>query len=273
MIVVDNRSGDGSAERIRRDYPWVEVIESPTNGGYSSGMNIGLAHLEACDHTSGAVLLLTHDCRLAPDALGHLAARLENRRSVGAVGPLLSLHDDPSRVYMAGGTIDGRTWDGSHTRNPGPRDPGMSAAEAWADRTPHDVVWLDGACMLLRSEAWRTVGPLDERYFLYYEDVDYGLRLGAAGWSVECVPQARAWHQHAKPSLLVDYLAVRNHLLLVFEHAPARFRLREVLRTLSWIGRDLASRDPARAGHALTTASALVDFAIGRRGFPSRILR
>jgi N-acetylglucosaminyl-diphospho-decaprenol L-rhamnosyltransferase len=272
VVVVDNCSGDGSMEHVRRDYPRFEVIESPHNGGYSSGMNLGLEHLAASTHPPEAVLLLTHDCHLAPDAVEHLARRLEVSPRTGAVGPLLSLHEEPRAVYMAGGTIDPRTWDGAHPVRPGPRDPGMEMAEMWAGRGPHSVRWLDGACALVRTPAWREVGRLDERYFLYYEDMDYGLRLGARGWAVECVPSARAWHQHGQPSPLLDYLAARNHLLLIREHAPARFCMREILRDLSTIARDLTSRDPRRAVHARATATALIDFSLRRFGPPNRTL-
>ncbi|MGH7698256.1 MAG: glycosyltransferase family 2 protein [Candidatus Dormibacteria bacterium] len=272
VLVMDNRSNDGSVDHIRREFQEVEVLERPSNGGYSSGMNAAIRHLTAHGARPDAVLLLTHDCYLAPDGLSHLAARMESCPRLGAAGPLLSLHESPALVYLAGGAIDPRTWDIAHPRNPGPADAGLNLADAWQERPPHEVTWLDGACTLLRTAAWEAVGPLDERFFLYYEDADYGIRLGAAGWSVECVPAARAWHSHAEASAMVSYLATRNQLLFASKHAPATVKTRLVLRHLYRAGRGLTSGDRERAKRAASSLSGLVDFGLGRTGVPRRRL-
>lgn len=272
VLVVDNRSDDGSVAHIRREFPEVEVLERPDNGGYSSGMNAGIRHLIANGARPDAVLLLTHDCHLASDALSHLAARMGSRPGLGVAGPLLSLHESPAVVYLAGGAIDPRTWDIAHPCNPGPADAGLGLAAGWHGRPPHEVTWLDGACTLLRISAWEAVGPLDERYFLYYEDTDYGIRLGTAGWSVECVPAARAWHSHAKASTMVSYLATRNQLLFASRHAPATVKARLVLRHLYKAGRELASGDLERAKRGVSSLAGLVDFGLGRAGVPRRRL-
>ncbi len=268
VLVVDNRSGDGSVAHIRREFQEVEILERPSNGGYSSGMNAAIRHLVANGARPDAVLLLTHDCHLAHDGLAHLAARMEACPQLGAAGPLLSLHESPGLVYLAGGAIDPRTWDIAHPRTPGPADAGLGLADAWLKRPPQEVTWLDGACTLLRTSAWEAVGPLDERFFLYYEDTDYGIRLGTAGWSVECVPAARAWHSHAKGSAMVSYLATRNQLLFASKHAPAPVTARLILRHLYRAGRELTSGDRERARRAGSSLAGLVDFGLGRAGVP-----
>lgn len=263
VILVDNYSADGSVGEIRAAFPWVEVLELPHNAGYSAGMNAGLRILADAGGGLEAVVLLTHDCALGTRALERLARRLEERPSLGAVGPALGLHADPERLYAAGGFVDPRTWDPRHIV-----DPRMPEIDSWLDRPPHDAQWLDGACVLLRLAAFRQVGLLDQRYFLYYEDVDYCLRLGAAGWAIECVPSAQAWHDTARPSPLLQYLDNRNRLVFVFEHAAVWFRVRQVVRTLAWIFRDLAAGEPDRTRLAHIRWSALVDFTFRRLGCP-----
>src|SRR5437867_12685154 len=85
IVVVDNHSGDGSVGRLRRAFPSIHVIEARENGGYAAGMNIGTDAV--LGRGADAILLLTHECRMAPDALGELVARLEVEPALGAVGP------------------------------------------------------------------------------------------------------------------------------------------------------------------------------------------
>ena len=118
------------------------------------------------------------------------------------------------------------------------------------------------------------MGDFDSRYFLYYEDMDYGLRLNAAGWGLECVPGARAWHRHGDVnSAGVQYLGVRNRLLMLREHAPVRFVARDVARLMVQIGGDLGARDAARSVRGRRAAIALRDFTLGRFGPPPQGLR
>lgn len=265
VVVVDNCSGDGSVDAIRRACPWAEVLECPFNGGYAAGMNAGLRFLEQQGPAPEAVLFMTHDAWLAPDCLEALARRLDGGGDVGAVGPLLGLHDQGERVYSAGGLIDTASdWAIGHMS-----DPLLPMMSDWAEGHPRSVMWLDGACMLVRRQALRQVGPLDERYFLYYEDVDYGIRLRAAGWSIECVPDARAWHRHAQPAPLLEYLDSRNKLVLVFSHAPVHVQLGATARALVAVARDATSGSPpGRASRARPRWQGMVDFCLGRLGPP-----
>jgi len=226
VVVVDNRSDDGSVIRLRESFPGVEVIEAPANLGYGAGMNLGMRHLMSGG--MDAVLLLTHECRLAPDALDAMVARLEEQQKVGAVGPLLAYRSQPTVVYSAGGQIDRRTWRQSHLREP------RLVAE-WAARPPREAEWLDGAAVLLRSEAAREVGALDEDYFMYFEETEYLLRVGRRGWAVECVPAAIAWQE---PGQKPQYIWLRNRLRFLARMAPKRHVLREAIRLAASVVRN-----------------------------------
>jgi GT2 family glycosyltransferase len=189
IVVVDNASGDADVAAIRSRFPELDVQALNQNLGYAAGMNAGVGRLPA---DVDAVLLLTHECVLAPDALQRLVSALEADPRCAAVGPLLRRRDDGS-VWSAGGRLDTRTGRPWHIRE-------TAAARREAD-------WLDGAALLVRAEDLRRVGGLDETYFLYYEELDLCLRLRAAGHVLRCVTEAVAWQQPGNAS---PYLDARN---------------------------------------------------------------
>jgi len=217
VLVVDNQSDDGSVARIHDAFRDVEIIEAGENRGYAAGMNLGIRfHLA---RGADAVLLLTHECRLARDALEALMKRMAAAPGLGAVGPLLADLSEPDRVFSAGGRIDARTWTTAHVREP----PSLSD---WAGKPPQPAEWLDGAALLIRTDVVEDVGMLDEGYFLYFEETEYLLRVRAAGWEVECLPGAIAWQASGgKP----PYLWTRNRLRFLWRMAPKRKLIREVL--------------------------------------------
>jgi GT2 family glycosyltransferase len=229
-VVLDNGSSDEGATQLRTSYPSIEVHDISVNEGPVGGMNQLMSKLLSLD--CDAILLLTHDCRLAPTALERLEARLEASEAIGAVGPLLGKASEPDRVCSAGGIVDPRTW---HPRV-------INAPErmsAWSGRGPLAVHWLNGSAMLLRTAAARDTGRFAEKFFYGKDEVDYFIRMRRLGWHVECVPEAVAWEDpgHAQP-----YLEVRNQLGLVARNAPKRVVAREILRTLYWAFHDIARR-------------------------------
>jgi len=214
-VVVDNHSADASPAAIRGSFPGVELVEAPTNLGYAGGMNLGIGRV--IEAGMDGVLLVTHDCVLARSALARMEARLGRAPGVGVVGPLTALASRPEEVFAAGCSLDPHTWETKLGADPG-------TVEGWAGRPPMACDWLTGSCLLFRTSAIEQVGPMDERFFLYFEEVDYQLRLREAGWGVECVPSALAWQE---PGFIPLELWVRNRLLLLALHAPGRVLARE----------------------------------------------
>jgi GT2 family glycosyltransferase len=254
VVVVDNASGDGSATLMRDAYPSTRLVEATENLGYGAGMNLGIS---ALSERNDAVLLLTHECVLAPDALEILSARMRADPQIGALGPLLGLRSRPEQVYSAGGWVDPDTWRLHHFRKP-------IDVDAWADVEPREVAWLDGSALLLRRAAIDPSAPFDEGYFMYYEESDLLLRLGNEGWRIECVPRARAWQE---PGPKPAYLWTRNRLRFLARRAPRRALRREVGMLL----RRAIRRVPVGADGAAqrrAERSALIDFALRRKGPP-----
>jgi N-acetylglucosaminyl-diphospho-decaprenol L-rhamnosyltransferase len=254
VVVVDNASGDGSATLVRDAYPWARLVEAAENLGYGAGMNLGMS---ALSERNDAVLLLTHECVLAPDALEIRCARMRADPRIGAVGPLIGFRSDPDRVYSAGGWVDPTTWRPRHFREP-------ADLGGWVDAEPREVAWLDGSALLLRRAAVESSGPFDEGYFMYFEETDLLLRLGQAGWRVECVPRARAWQE---PGPKPKYLWTRNRLRFLARRAPRRALLREVVQLLRRSIRPSAV-DADGTDRRRAELSALIDFALRRHGPP-----
>lgn len=257
LIIIDNNSNDGSAEAIRVAYPQLEIVQLTENKGYAAGMNVGLGIL--LDRGVDATLLLTHECVLGEGALAALTSRLGEARTVGAVGPLLSRLSRPEMVWSAGGQLDKKRWHLIHINEP-------SMTHLWLAKTPHQVDWLDGACVLLRSEAIRHVGLMDERYFLYFEEADYLIRLAKLGWRLECVPSALAFQE---PGQVPPYLEVRNQLLFMTQTGPRFCLMRQIAGTLKFLVHShLHARTPQARAEAKARSRGFIDFARRRFGPP-----
>lgn len=222
VCIVDNASSDGSVQQIRSAYPQCPgIVELPENLGYATGMNAGIRSLRERD-----ILLLTHETVLGAGSLGVLRDHLSTHPETGVVGPLLAFRDNTAIVFSEGGRFNSRMAI-SH----------RSAGEALVDHEhdePREVDWLDGSCLLIRHEVVDTVGFLDERYFLYYEETDYQVRVRKHGWRIECVPAARAMQQ---PGRRPTALWVRNRLRFLRRNAPLPVFFRQALVDLQTVVR------------------------------------
>ncbi len=172
VYVVDNES-DGTLEvAVRRQFgSQVTVIEARENRGFSGGMNLGLK--AAVTDGAWAILAINNDATASPDAVGLMAQDLSEPRT-GIVGPQLINLD--GSLQSRGCTL--RSW-------------GAKAGEAGADERIDFFTW---ACVLLRTEMLEAVGLLDESFFMYWEDADFGLRLKKTGWRLVFNPRARVTH-------------------------------------------------------------------------------
>lgn len=211
VLVVDNGSTDGSPVAIRQRFPDVEVIETGENLGYAGGNNVGLRY--ALAQGADYVLLLNNDTVVAPDMLRWLVEAAEKDPRVGVAGPMIYYHDQPEVVWSVGGGIDwrrGQTW----MIGLDEPDDGRFGTE------PREVDFITGCAMLVRAAALREAGLLDERFFLYYEEVEWCVRIRRAGYRIIHVPAAKMWHkispQAQSDSPLVHYYMSRNRLLFLW---------------------------------------------------------
>jgi GT2 family glycosyltransferase len=231
-LVLDNASTDGSVEAIRASFPDVRILALERNLGYAGNNNVGIA--AALAQGAEWVLVLNEDTELAPDCLDRLVQAGQSDPRAGMVGPMVYHHNEPAVIQSAGGRMS-RDWQAFHLAQNEP-DQGRIAE-------PREVDWLSGCAVLVRRQVIEQLGMLDERFFYYWEEVEWCVRTRKAGWRILHVPQARLWHKGVqrdyRPSASVTYYATRNRLLLLAKHrAPLGAWLvawEHILRTLtSW---------------------------------------
>ena len=198
VFVVDCASADGSAEMVRREFPDVRLIASADNLGYARGSNAGAAQA-----TGRHLMILNPDTELVGDALGTLVRYMDEHPAVGAAGPQLRYADgnlQSSRRRFP--TLATAFWESTLLHQWFPHNP-FARRYHMADRSPglpQVVDWLVGAALMIRRPAWEQVGPLDEGYFMYFEELDWCRRCHAAGWEIHYVPQAQIIHHEGKSS-------------------------------------------------------------------------
>ena len=227
-VVVDNGSSDGTVAFVRERFPGVTVVEQE-NRGLASGWNAGV------ERTRGRyVLLLNSDAWLDPGALDALVAFADGHPEAGVVGPRLRNPDGTLQRSVRGfPTLWRLATEYFFLRRLAPRSRALNAF--YGARFAHDEVrdaeFLMGAVWLVRRAAIDEVGPADERFFLFSEEVDWAYRLRQAGWRSLFYPGAGATHVYGASHggrLFVEIQ--RGHLRFLAKHRG--FAYAERARTL-----------------------------------------
>lgn len=214
VIVVDNGSRDGSVETIQRLFPPVRCLANGENLGFARAANQGLAQAHG-----EYLLLLNPDTELLPGALPGMVAFLAERPEAGAVGPRI-LNPDGTLQHSARSFPD--YWTALSHRSSlltrwFPRNPltRRYLLTDWDHGSLRQVDWVSGACLMTRRAVMEAVGPLDEAYFLFVEDVDWCRRVWEAGWKVYYLPEARVIHHmgvsHYRSGRRVERAAIVGH--------------------------------------------------------------
>jgi GT2 family glycosyltransferase/lipopolysaccharide/colanic/teichoic acid biosynthesis glycosyltransferase len=198
VIVVDNASADGTPDVVREEFPWVRLIAGKENVGYSKGVNIGVRRA-----VGRYFFVLNPDTVVRPDSVQRLVDFMERTPDAGIVGPMLVFHDGNTqlscrrfytfKVLLLRRTPLGRIF----RRSQAVRDHLMLDFDHESTRV---VDWLLGAAMMVRREAVESVGLMDERFFLYFEDVDWCYRMKQQGLAVYYHPEAVITHGYRRDS-------------------------------------------------------------------------
>lgn len=239
VVVVDNGSVDDSVAGIRNKYPSVTVLATGKNFGFTGGNNVGITH--ALSRGADFIWLLNNDTVVDARALDTLTA-LHNPK-VGICGskiyfsPGHEFHHDRYKedergrvIWYAGGLVDWHNMYASHR--------GVDEIDHGQFDTEEETQFVTGCSMMIRREVFDRIGMLDDRYYLYLEDLDFCLRAKKAGFSLRYVPSSVLWHVNAGSSSrpgnpLQQYYQTRNRLLLGFRYASVRTKaalLRESIR-------------------------------------------
>jgi GT2 family glycosyltransferase len=210
VIVVDNDSTDGSVEAIRATYPETTLLETGANLGFTGGNNVGIRY--ALEHSADYVMLLNNDTIVAPDMMNILIEVMENDPTIGVTGPTVYYYNAPDLIWSAGGKID---WSHGVTTMIGLNEEDKSQYGL----SPRQVEFVTGCALLVRREVWERAGLLDEQFFMYYEETEWCVRAGRAGYKIMHVPQAMMWHKIPLDARATTpgyfYYMTRNRLLFL----------------------------------------------------------
>jgi len=216
IIVIDNHSADDSVSHLRSDWPEIMVLANKENVGLSAGVNQGLAKAKG-----KYSLNLNPDVIVLSGALQRMVNYMEQNDKVGMSGGQLispngAVQDSCYRFYTPMTILYRRTWLGRTVR--GKREVARFLMRDYDRIKIRDVDWLMGACLMVRAEAVAKVGGMDERYFLYFEDVDWCRRFWKMHWRISYLPEARFSHYHQRSSeqagwfgLIFNWI-VREHI-------------------------------------------------------------
>jgi hypothetical protein len=224
IAVVDNASGDGSDDEIAawiaaQDPPVpVRLIRSVTNSGFSGGHNQGIAATTA-DH----YLILNSDAVLRPGFLATILAAADANPRVGFFAPRLTYDD--GEVQRSSFRFHSPLGELIRTARTGPVTALLSRHDVALppEPPPTQIEWASFACILLRGDMVRALGPMDEGYFLYFEDAEYCLRGHRAGWGIQRVTDAVAVHFRGGSGPVKTLSAARKRLPRYFYASRTRF--------------------------------------------------
>ena len=255
LVIVDNASGDGSAERLRRE--GLTVVESSENRGFGAGVNLGARGME-----EEVLVLLNNDAVAEPGFLEALLRPLSDPPAAAAPAAatariLLAGRWKPAAPGQQDVLVSPRTgrWarvdDEAASRGEGEvlvnstgnlvDASGNGYDRDWLvpaerEHSPSEVFGLCGGACAIRREAWRTLDGFREDLFMYYEDTDLSWRLRERGWRVVYVREAVAHHEHASSSgtdsPMFIRVNVRNRILTAAAHSPAPVVMQALARTL-----------------------------------------
>ena len=223
VLVIDNASHDGSHRAAVAAHPWARLIENPTNVFLSPAWNQGVRETQA-----PFVLLLNPDTQWWSGTLaGYVGAAREHPRA-GIVGPRV-LNPDGT-VYASGRSFPGVLDAVGHAFlgpvAPGNRFTRRYQLDGWDRASEREVDWVSGCCMLMPRAALQQVGPFDEAFPLYGEELDMASRLRDAGWSVRFTPVAEVIHE-------IGVSTGRSRRMLVM-HSDSVYRYYRTHRAGGW---------------------------------------
>ena len=236
IIVVDNGSGDGSADAIALRYPSVALIRLDENGGFAAACNRAIS-VALEDPQCEFVFLLNNDAVVNPHTLSALLDAAQAHPQAGIFGPKVYTTGRQGEIWYAGARC---------------RRVVLAAADTGRGQIDHgqfnalrEVDYVFGAAMLIRRSCFERIGLFDARFFLYLEDLDFCLRAHAQGFAALFVPGAHVWHRGgastAGDPLTRRYHLARSTVQFLRKHVPRRQKALVLLFWLAVLLKTLAS--------------------------------
>ena len=219
IILVDNEYSKKSLIDLRNKHKELIVFKEKNNLGFAGGNNIGIRY--ALENDYDYIMLLNNDTEVKENFILPLVERIEKDHFLGAVQPLILNFSNKSIIWNAGGKLNKFLGLTSTRLN----NNKLNSSIVFDDYTD----WISGCCILIKSEILTKVGLLDEKFFNYYEDVDWSLRMKNLGYDLGFVKESIIYHHGSSSSKnkktkegvissKIHYFNIRNHILLLKKH-------------------------------------------------------
>ena len=229
IVVVDNGSGDESV-KVLKNVPNIKLLVNNKNSGYSGGNNLGIKF--ALKGGADYILILNNDTVVDVNFLVNLISAAKSADIIAPkiyFAPGFEFHksrykkeDIGKVIWFAGANIDWGNILGQHI--------GVDEVDNGQFSNPREIQFATGACMFVKSDVFKKIGLLDEKYFLYLEDMDFCTRAARFGFKIIYEPSAVIWHKNASSaggsgSQIQNYFITRNRLLFAFKYAPFKNKI------------------------------------------------
>lgn len=213
IFVVDNCSIDGSHLAMKKKFPQIELIKNRRNYGFAKGNNIGIK--KALRKKADYILLLNPDTIVRKGFFSAMINLMASNEKIGIIGPALESRKNKKHYYALEASLNpliGRIKHRHYEKLP---------------KHEFKAKLVSGCCLLIRKEVFKSIGFFDQKFFLYFEDSDFCLRAGKAGWQIFCQPKAKVFHhisgcigddsrQKIKHNLKSNCLFIKKHIFSLF---------------------------------------------------------
>lgn len=234
IFVFNGFPQEGLEEAVRAACPKISgVTFTGANRGFAGGNNAGI--MTAMSRGADYILLLNDDAFVEPGFLEPLVKELEADPEAGIAGPRICYASEPEKIWFSGATLD--RGDCSFEFRGADQ-----ASPAYGHEKPEGSDYITGCAALVSRKVIESVGMLDDGFFLYWEDSDWGLRAAEAGFMSVVVPASRVWHKVSlssggNDSPMKIFHKARGQLRFARRHCPGGFGrvLRRLLRDFAWL--------------------------------------
>jgi GT2 family glycosyltransferase len=209
IVIVDNASTDGSVELVEK-YPQAKIVVNDKNLGFAEGNNVGIR-----ESKGRIVALVNNDIVTDERWISELVETIGEDQTIGLVGGIIYSSSGEKEIWSTGGRIDlltGYTW---HSR----KNPSGDLIE--------DIDYIPACAIVARREIIERIGYLEKEYFIYSEDVEWGINAKRVGLKIILNPEAKVWHNPSatmsKLPLRQYYYLTRNRIQLIIRNFPLRY--------------------------------------------------
>ncbi len=263
LILVDNSANISFTKSLKKHFPSLISIDNKSNQGFAQGNNLGIK--KALRNGCKNIIILNNDTIISSNLISGLVSFANTDRLIGLVSPKIyfakgyeyhkNRYSDKEKgkvIWYAGGKIDWANFYASHI--------GVDQVDDGSFDQISETDFCTGCCLLVKEEIVRNVGLLDEKYFLYFEDVDYSLRVKQAGYKVIYYPKVFLWHKNASTSGRPGspthiYYQNRNRLFFGFKYSDSW-----------WNKKSLVIDSIKLMLKGGVTSRAIIDYYLGRMG-------